>query len=226
MGKRGIFGGTFNPIHLAHLRAAEEAREALGLEKVVFVPAGTPPLKNTGAQLAPVSERLRMVELAIKGNPFFELSDVECREGKKSSPSYTVNTLEELKLSHPEDDLVFITGMDVFMELHLWWRPERLIELADFAVLSRPGWSFGSIMDSPYIDGPEGLRAGLSELDGKGRGVFSLRLKSGRGLHLVRIRDMEIAARDIRSLVKRGGSIRYLLPEAVESFIISYKLYL
>ncbi|MDA8085769.1 MAG: nicotinate-nucleotide adenylyltransferase [Nitrospiraceae bacterium] len=211
----GVLGGTFNPIHIAHLRAAEEIREILGLEKVIFVPAGVPPLKGR-AGLAPAGARLKMVKLAIRGNPFFEVSDLEVAGG---APSYTVNTLERLGEKYGSGRLFFITGLDVFKSLHLWWRPERLIELADFVVMSRPGYDFSSLEDSPFISKKKRFRGPGA----KGKAA-KLELASGRALYLVRITDMDISARGIRQMLASGGSARYLLPEAVLSFIISNKL--
>ncbi len=104
--RTGVFGGTFNPVHYGHLRAAEEAVEALALDKVLFVPAGSPPLKQEG--LASIEDRLRMVELAISGNPAMELSRVE---SGTDSTSYTVDTLRTLSGLHPGDSLVFILGV-------------------------------------------------------------------------------------------------------------------
>ena len=218
-----MLGGTFNPVHVAHLRAAEEVREALGLEKVFFVPAGNPPLKTSG--LLPADQRFRMVRLATKGNPDFEVSAIECRGGRH--PSYTVYTLEELGSMYGSGRLRFITGIDVFKNLHLWWRPGRLIELADFVVVSRPGHDFVSLADSPFV-APSGRNlARLAAMDArkgeKGR-TTRLRLASGRALYLVRITDMDISGKSIRALLAAGRSVRYLLPEPVLSFIISNKL--
>ncbi len=216
-------GGTFNPVHNAHLRVAEEVRETLGLEKVLFVPAGTPPLKS-GAGLAPARKRLEMVRLAVAGNPFFEVSDLECR---KSGPSYTVNTLEKLSDEYPDKRLYFITGADVFLDLHLWWRPERLIELADFAVVSRPGYPFAGILDSPFVLKDRWLankKKELAALDEGKKAAVRLRLSGGRALHLLRVAPLGISAKHIRALLAAGRSARYLLPEHVLSFIIQNKI--
>ena len=225
----GIMGGTFNPVHTAHLRVAEEIRETLGLEKVLFVPAGNPPLKK-GSGLAPSRKRLQMVRLAVEGNPFFEVSALECG---KTGPSYAVGTLEKLSIIYPGNRLVFITGIDVFMDLHLWWRPERLIELADFAVVSRPGFHFSGVFGSPFVQKGKGLpkkKLEVAALDeaGENRNAkkekVKLGLASGRALHLVKVTEMAISARHIRALLAAGKSARYLLPEQVLSFIIQHKI--
>ncbi len=226
----GVLGGTFNPVHIAHLRAAEEVREALGLEKVIFVPAGNPPLKAAPG-LLPADKRLKMVRLAVRGNPRFEVSAMECRGGR--APSYTVDTLERFARKYGSDRLRFITGIDVFKGLHLWRRPWRLIELADFVVMSRPGHDFSGLMDSPFMARKKGAgdkgfsgrrlmeMAGACARKGEKGGTPRLELASGRALYLVRITDMDISAQGIRALLAAGRSARYLLPEPVLSFIIT-----
>jgi nicotinate-nucleotide adenylyltransferase len=129
----GILGGTFDPIHLAHLRIAEEVREALALARVLFVPAADPPWKRAAASFA---DRLEMVRLAVAAHPAFEASDLE---GGRPGPSYTVETLEELQRRLPDQRLWFIVGADAFAEIDRWHHAERLFELAAFAVVERPG---------------------------------------------------------------------------------------
>ena len=113
----GVLGGTFNPIHVAHLRLGEAAREALGLERVLFVPAGDPPLKAAG--VASAAHRLEMVKLATADNPGFEVADLEL---SRAGPSYTVDTLDELRRRRPEEELWFVLGADAFSELESWYR--------------------------------------------------------------------------------------------------------
>jgi nicotinate-nucleotide adenylyltransferase len=215
--RTGVFGGTFNPVHYGHLRAAEEARIALDLDRLLFVPAGTPPLKHE--DLAGIEERVRMVELAIEDNPFFELSMVEAHSAGKS---YTVDTLDILAREHPEDSFVFILGVDAFCDVHLWKNPEGLMAAADFLVLSRSGHSFAPISRLPYADLPEGAFASLDSGD-----ILYIEgsLRGGRRLYLLRITEMGVSATLLRELLRRGESVRYLLPEAVESFIMSNGLY-
>ncbi|GAB4390386.1 MAG: nicotinate-nucleotide adenylyltransferase [Thermodesulfovibrionales bacterium] len=209
----GVFGGTFNPVHYGHLRAAEEAREMLRLDRVLFVPAGNPPLKSSG--LAPAPDRLRMAELAVAGNPCFEVSDVECRTGEVS---YTVNTLHRLGASHPEAALFFILGIDAFMDMPHWRQPEKLAAMADFAILGRPPREFSEVLSSPFVE------TGAMEEETEG-GLQSLPLKGGRRAFLLGITPLDISATAIREAVGRGGSVKYLLPEKVESFIITHGLY-
>jgi nicotinate-nucleotide adenylyltransferase len=127
-------GGTFDPIHLGHLRAAETAREALQLDQVLFVPAGQPPHRE--APKAPAPDRFAMVGLAAGERAGFVASDVELR---REGPSYTVDTLGSLRSSCPGDELVLIVGSDTFPEMRGWRDSERVFALAQVAVVSRPG---------------------------------------------------------------------------------------
>jgi len=128
--KIGIFGGTFNPIHYGHLRAAEEVREKLEFDKIIFIPSGKPPLKTE--EIADAIHRYKITMRAIDNNHFFELSDIECRQIGKS---YTVKTFEELKKTTPKAELFFILGIDAFLDIPNWWHPERLIALTNFVII-------------------------------------------------------------------------------------------
>jgi nicotinate-nucleotide adenylyltransferase len=213
----GILGGTFNPIHFGHLRAAEEAREMLGLDKVVFIPSGIPPLKTQ--DIAGTSHRLAMARLAVKDNHFFTVLDIECRSTGKS---YTVKTLDTLKKRYRGSELFFILGIDTFLDIPLWWKPEKLITLVNFAVFSRPGNRFVDLLSSPYLDRE---KASLSRLDRGKAWSFKTAWDGRDELVLLRITALPVSATDIRERIKAGKSIKYLLPEDVESYIISKKLY-
>lgn len=217
MGNRGIgiLGGTFNPVHYGHLRAAEEVRDRIGLEKILFIPSGNPPLKNRN--LASAEYRFEMTRLAIASNPSFELSDVEYR---KDGTSYTVDTLMALREMHPGKEFSFILGIDAFLDIPLWHHPERIMELTNFVVVSRPGFSFTKL--SPRIvAGKEELAA----MNGNHHGVYRTSVDKGGEVRLMNITPLDISATTIRRLVKEGRTIKYLLPESVESFIISHNMY-
>jgi nicotinate-nucleotide adenylyltransferase len=186
----GILGGTFDPIHLAHLRIAEEAREALGLERVLFVPAADPPWKRA---VAPFAHRLEMVRLAVAANPAFEACDLE---GGRPGPSYTVETLEELRSRSPDEPLWFIVGADAFAEIDRWHHAARLFELAAFAVVERLG----------------------SEGAGPPR-------PPGARVRRVQVPLLDISASDLRGRVARGASLRYLVPDTVIDYIDKHHLY-
>jgi len=214
----GIFGGTFNPIHYGHLRAAEEVRERFDLTKVVFVPSKSPPLKIH--ELQDPEHRYNMTELAIAGNRFFEVSDIEY---KRPGKSYTVHTVEELRGIYPDATLHFILGIDAFIEIPQWWQPERLFSLIDFIVISRPFFKFVTLISSPYIDSDKN---DLERLDKGELESCTVKLKSNREVTAFRVSLMDISATEIRRLARKGKSIKYLLPETVESYIIANKLYM
>jgi nicotinate-nucleotide adenylyltransferase len=215
--KVGIFGGTFNPIHYGHLRAAEEVREKLGFDKILFIPSGSPPLKIK--ELADAKHRYKMTRLAIVTNRLFELSDIECR---LSGKSYTVKTVEELKKNNPEIEFFFILGIDAFLDVTNWWHPERLITLANFVIISRPDFRFIDLQISPYI---KINRRILKRLDNAEIETYTIKLKSSRNATFLRLTPIGISSTGIRRLLKEGKSIKYLLPAEVESYIIANKLY-
>ena len=206
----GVFGGTFNPVHFAHLRVAEEVREGLGLTRVLWVPAADPPHKR--GDVAPAKHRLEMVRLATATNPCFEVLDLElAREG----PSYTVDTLRELQKRHPDAHLWFVIGTDAIEEIDTWSRPDEVFEIASVAVVSRPGRPRVPLeahlprrLAAPFREGPSGLEH-----------------RSGHELRLVPVSSLEISASDVRRRVERGASIRYLVPEPVIEYIDKHHLY-
>jgi len=134
--KIGILGGTFNPIHIGHLILAEEAREKLGLERIIFVPAYLPPHKDN-SDIAPAGDRLRMVKLAISGNKYFSVSGVEIeRDGR----SFTIDTIKEFKKIYPQDELYFIIGSDLLKYLNDWKDLDEIIKMVKFIAATRPGY--------------------------------------------------------------------------------------
>lgn len=137
MKRIGISGGTFNPIHLGHLFMAQTALEKFDLEKVIFVPSCWPPHKSRQNVLG-ASQRLKMVRLAVKDNPFFEASDVEIKRGGKS---YTIDTLRYFRRQYPADtQFFFILGYDSFADLHRWHQINELLKITSFIVINRPGF--------------------------------------------------------------------------------------
>ncbi|MEW6067426.1 MAG: nicotinate-nucleotide adenylyltransferase [Nitrospirota bacterium] len=214
----GIFGGTFNPIHYGHLRAAEEVRERLNFDKILFIPSGNPPFKTK--ELVDKTHRYKMVELSIAANQFFEISDIECR---LTGRSYTVKTLEELRRINPEAEISFMLGIDAFLDIPNWWHPERLSGLTDFVIISRPGLRFTDLQASPYI---KINRKTLKDLDNTVFEKYMLKLKNNRNVTLLRLTPIGISSTEIRILINQGKSIKYLLPAEVESYIIANKLYI
>ncbi|MBI4203166.1 MAG: nicotinate-nucleotide adenylyltransferase [Chloroflexi bacterium] len=195
----GIMGGTFDPIHMAHLVLAEDARERLGLSYVLFIPTGDPWLKRE-KPLASPAERLRMVELAVESNAFFHALDVEVR---REGPTYTADTLEYLRGDlTPQDELFFMLGMDSLAELPRWYRPNRVVELCSPVAFRRPGVS-EHVLEAAMKAAPL-LR---------------------RKLILMDTPLLDVSSTDIRQRVAEGRSIRYLVPDAVEEFIRENRLY-
>jgi len=139
--KIGILGGTFNPVHIGHLILAEEAREKLGLDKVIFVPANLPPHKDNG-DIAPAPFRLTMLKLATKGNKRFYVSDIEI---KRQGRSYTIDTLKEFKRKYPGDDLYFIIGSDLLKYLDEWKDLNEINKMVKFITATRPGYPLEKI---------------------------------------------------------------------------------
>lgn len=137
----GIVGGTFNPIHIGHLILAEEAREKLKLDKIIFVPAYFPPHKDN-SDIAPASHRYKMISLAIKTNRYFLLSDTEI---KRDGKSYTIDTLRELKKIYPDDELFFIIGSDLLKYLDDWKDLSEIIKMVSFIAATRPGYPLEKI---------------------------------------------------------------------------------
>ncbi len=187
----GVFGGTFDPIHLGHLILAEIARYLLALDRVLFIPARTPPHK--GSTPTEPEHRLRMTHLATDSNPHFAVSEVELR---REGPSYTVDTLRELRDENPGAEHYLLMGADSARDLESWKDHQVLLEDSTVVVLGRPGVEATSL--PPAV---------------------------GRRATVLSTPHLEISSSEIRRLVRDGGTIRYLVPDNVESYIRSEGLY-
>ncbi|MCX7794113.1 MAG: nicotinate-nucleotide adenylyltransferase [Thermodesulfovibrionales bacterium] len=209
----GILGGTFNPIHYGHLRIAEEVRERFNLSKVIFVPAGIPPFKIKESELIESHHRAEMVRLAIKSNPFFEFSDVEL---KREGPSYTVDTLEIFKKEHPDRNIYFIAGADAIADLPKWRKPERILELAEIIVVTRPDFPLTRLQNLLVygVDRQELHKFISGEIE-----EFV-----HRPFHFIKVSAISISGSIIRTFIKKQKSIKYLLPEEVEYYIIKNRI--
>jgi nicotinate-nucleotide adenylyltransferase len=202
----GVFGGTFDPIHIAHLAVAEAARDTLGLDRVLFIPAGQPPHK-AGRRISSAADRHAMVQAAIAGNDRFVASTIEM---ERAGPSYTVDTLRALQtrpdaLDGREDGhppLVLILSAEAFLELPTWHEPEAVLELAALAVAPRDGY-------------PDAGPAFLAE-HFPGISVRAVFLDGPR---------LRLSASDLRADAAAGRSIRYLVPDAVADYIGDHALY-
>lgn len=211
--KIGLFGGTFNPIHLGHLRSAEEVREAFTLDRIYFVPAAQPPHKG-GSDLASATHRLKMVELAIADNPYFSASAVEL---DRPGTSYSVDTLRHFLAVFQPASLLFIVGIDAFRELATWKDYAVIPALCDLLVTSRPG--------APTPTPDQLLPVALKTLFWYDPTTNVYRHTSGHSLILHEIAGLAIAASTIRGKVREGKSVRYLVPPAVEAYITHHALY-
>ncbi len=210
----GVFGGTFDPIHVGHLRCAEEAGEQLGLDRILLVPAADPPHKQHG-RVTPARHRLAMVKLAAAGNPRFRVSSIEI---ERSGPSYTVDTLRSLRLRFgPAARLTLLIGLDAFRDLGTWKDYRTLFELADLAVWSRPPGSFRR----PRALLPVAARGDFCYSEDQ----TTLIHRTGTRIQFLTVTALDISASDIRVRLQRGRSVRYLLPSAVERYVAREGLY-
>lgn len=213
----GILGGTFNPIHHGHLRAAEEVREALDLARIVFVPSAQPPHKRNRVDdpMAPAAERLRWTRTAVAGNPAFAVDALEVERGGRS---YSIDTVRSLGAATAPELPVFVIGCDAFALLGTWLEPEALFESAHFAVMTRPPVAGGSLADwlpKCVADDVELAEDGLS---GRHR-------RSAAWVRLVPISALDISSSDIRARIRSGRSIRYLVPEPVREAVLRSGVY-
>jgi len=210
----GILGGTFDPVHHGHLRLAEEAADALGLARVLLIPAAAPNLRSEPRTDA--RHRLEMVRLAAHGNPRL-LADG--RELMRSGTSYTVDTLTELRAEFgPSLPLYLILGADAFLRLPAWDRWHTLFDLAHIAVATRPGYA----LDASVAAVPDLAR----EWNARRLGEDAALPQTAAGaIARVPIPLLEISATDVRARMSREASVRYLLPAAVLDYIGAHRLY-
>ena len=192
----GVYGGTFDPIHLGHLILAEACREACGLDRIWFMVAGAPPHKPGGRTAA--NHRLEMTRLAIAGQPAFEVSE---RETQRPGPHYSVETLEAIRHDQPGDELFFLIGGDSLIDLPQWRQPGRILGLAALVVANRAGFDPPPLVIAEDPDHP------------------------ARPIQHVAIPPIGVASSDIRRRLLEGRSIRYQVPRAVEAYIAAHQLY-
>lgn len=196
--KIGVLGGTFDPVHLGHLKVAAEVRKHLNLTKVIFVPAGQPWL-DKAAQITSAEHRIAMVRLAITDKAYFELSNIEIDE----LPSNTVDTIAELlaELS-PSDELYLIVSWDTLSGLAKWWEPWRLINMCRLVAVPRPGYT----------------RPDLQVLENSIPGI-------SRQVIIMEKPEIDISSSTIREMVARGKPVDHLVPGPVGEYIREHKLY-
>ncbi len=215
----GLFGGTFNPIHNGHLHIANTVSKKLSLTQVLFIPTGHPPHKDPRRILAS-EDRLKMLSLALSGNPSFVVCDEEVR---RSGVSYTIDTIRILKKKYLDARLFFIVGVDAFAQIETWKTPAQLVQVCDFAVISRPGFPFSKL---PQFGSLEKLdRRCLDQLDAGTLEIYPFALSDQTRCHFLNIPHSEISASDIRAKITAAKSLKNLLPHSVQSYIIDRNLY-
>lgn len=205
----GIFGGTFDPIHYGHLRTAFELLQALRLSEVRFMPAGDPPHREL--TIAAPDMRLAMVKAAIGSQPGFNVDD---REMRRTGPSYTVDTLQELRNEMPDRSICLIVGMDAFLGLPKWHRWQDILTFAHLIVAHRPGWRAPTMgpLGELLVDGGTGRVNDLHES------------KAGR-IFIHAVTQLEISSTEVRNLIASGQDPRFLMPDAVREFIQQSRCY-
>ncbi len=196
--KIGIFGGTFDPIHYGHLVLAETCRQELGLDEVRFVPTGNPPHKS--GRISDGHARADMAGLAVSGYPEFA---VDRREIRRSGPSFTVMTLDEIQQENPESELFFLMGADSLYDFPTWREPERILKLSTVVAVNRPGKPIPEAAD-------------LDSLVGN--------LDTSRIIPMA-MPGTDISSTDLRNRIRNGRGLRFLTPRAVEVFLTEHNLY-
>lgn len=200
MAKVGILGGTFDPVHIAHLYIAQAAKDYLGLDKVVFMPALNPPHKDF-SNITTFEKRYEMTRIGIEDNPYFFISDLEGEF--KDRKSYTIDTLKYLKEKHPRDELFFIIGLDSLYQLHTWHRIGEIHRYASFVCLTRPYLADESVESK----------------------LRSLKEKYHTDIVFLPTIKIDVSSTVIRQAIREGHTVQYLLPRKVMEYIYANNLY-
>jgi nicotinate-nucleotide adenylyltransferase len=218
----GLFGGTFNPVHIGHLRAALEVKEGFGLDEVVLIPAALPPHKLPG-EVADAADRLDMLTQALENAPGLSISDVELN---RSGPSYTIDTVAHFKRSLPDHSRIYlIMGMDAFLEIDTWKAYDQLLMQIPLIIISRPksgragndrGWVFMEKFLASKISADYKFSASRNCYRAKGK----------QPIYAFEMTSLDISSTKIRNLINKGQSIEYLVPPEVAEFINAKGLYL
>lgn len=208
--KVGIFGGTFDPVHIGHLRVSEEVRELFALDRVYFVPVYIPPHKKD-KNITDADDRLKMIRLATRGNRFFRASDIEIKRG---GLSYSFDTIRFFEKKYK--DLYFIIGIDAFSEIDTWYNYREIFYHTNFIIMVRARG------DNRYKIGifPDDIKGDMKKID---KNIF--RHISGKKIYFHDVTQIDISSTQIRDYRNKDMSIRYLVPDSVERYIKQQGLY-
>lgn len=216
----GLFGGTFNPIHLGHLRAADEAGRKFPLDEICFIPSAIPPHKQPEA-LADAADRMEMIRLAIAGRRSFSASDVEI---SRAGRSFTIDTVRHFKSALPRQNLFLLMGLDAFLEIHTWHAFRQLLQLIAIVVLTRPGRAIGQAQL-----GWQKIQDYIAErISNRYRFAAAgpcYRHPENPPIYMLDIGLLDISSTQIRRRIRTGQPLDGLVPAAVESYIRSKGLY-
>ena len=209
----GILGGTFDPIHMGHLRSAEEICESFNLEKVYLIPSAFPPHKRE-TKVTPFAHRLAMARLAVETVPLLDVLDIE---GQRQGFSYSIQTIREIYNAFaPAPDIYFIVGVDAFLEIKTWKEYQSLFDYSNFVIIQRPGFqveNFDQLVSKAEVDFTRNSSGNR------------LMASSGKTLTFVAQTLLDISSTGIRDLISKGRSIRFLVPDVVRDYIIEKGLY-
>ncbi len=215
--KTGLMGGSFDPVHTGHLRAAEEISKRLELDEVIFIPTLVSPHKSSQT-MAAFSHRLNMLNFSVKDNPCFRVSDMELH---REPPSYTIDTLKLLNKDIPQNRYYFIMGCELFAQIDTWKSFVELFNYASFVVFRRPGHYIPDYSSTPI---PVALKNDFRySYSDRGMDVFAH--KSSNELFFVDITGIKVSSTEIRGLVRGGNSLGHLVPSYVEEYIAQNGLY-
>ncbi len=206
----GIFGGTFDPVHMGHLRASEEIREAYSLDRIYFIPAHIPPHKRS-REITDPELRLTMLKHAIRGNNFLRASEMEIRNG---GVSYSINTIKTFERRFKK--VYFVIGIDAFSEIHTWHLYREIFNHTNFIVMGRPRSK--NRRDNGLF--PADVGKDIRKING-----HTFEHVSRHRIYMESVTQLDISSTKIRDAVRDGRSIKYLVPQSVEKFILERGLY-
>lgn len=222
MRRIGILGGTFNPIHNGHLAIAERAREQFSLEKVLFMPSGVPYMKDL-RDVLPVHVRCEMTALAIAGNPYFELSDMEAADAEQGKNTYTYETLQKLKAANPDAEYYFILGADSLQAIEHWKNPEQIFQNCTLlAAVRAEDCPLQNASAKSFPDGSSDAGAETAENSLHDQLAEQIRYLQGKfhaSIEILEINGIDLSSTQIRTCIREGKAIHGLVPEAVETYI-------